>query len=125
MVYPVWPDTLPQCILADGFSDGGDPPVRRQQMESGLDRVTRVSSTVVRSNTYSVLCTIDQLPEFWSFYDGPANAGADKVLMPMFTANKTLMHLCRFTSYPAVARQGFKWRVTFSLETDQQQISWS
>lgn len=125
MSYPAWPLTLPQCVMADGFSNGGEPALRRQQMEAGLDRVTRISSTTVRNNTYSVLLDSEQLPEFWSFYDGPANAGADKVLMPMFTANKTLLHLCRFTSYPSVSRHGIKWRVTFSLETDQQQISWS
>lgn len=125
MQYPAWPLSLPQCILADGFSNSGEPPLRRQQMESGLDRVTRVSSTVVSSNTYSIVCDEDQLAEFWSFYNGPANCGADFVIMPMFTGNDVLNHKCRISSYPNVARHGIKWRVSFSLETDQQQISWS
>lgn len=125
MSFPVWPQSLPQEFMGDGFSDGGAPALRRQQMETGLDRVTRVSSTTVRNNTYSVVCDEKQLAEFWSFYDGPANGGADFVIMPMFTGNDVANHKCRISSYPSVSRHGIKWRVTFSLETDQQQISWS
>lgn len=125
MVYPVWPESLPQEFMADGFTDGGDPPLRRQQMESGLDRVTRVSSTTVRTNTCSFVCDEKQLADFWSFYENAADGGAAIVLMPMKTANAVLTHACRFLSYPATSRHGIKWRVTFSLETAQQQINWS
>lgn len=125
MAYPSWPLSLPQCMLSDGFSNGGDPPLRRQQMESGLDRVTRVSSTTVRTNNYSIICNEQQLAEFWSFYEDAADGGAAMVIIPMMTANKVLNHLCRFLSYPAIARNGLQWRVTFSLETAQQQINWS
>lgn len=125
MAYPVWPLSLPQCMLSDGFSNGGEQPLRRQQMETGLDRVTRVSSTTVRNNTYSILCNKNQLAEFWSFYESAADGGAAMVIMPMMTANEVLNHLARFTSYPTETRNGLKWRVTFSLETAQQQINWS
>lgn len=125
MAYPVWPLSLPQCIQMEGFSNGGEQPLRRQQMETGLDRVTRVSSTSVRSNSYSINCTEEQLADFWSFYEGAADGGAALVIMPMMTANKVLMHVCRFLNYPTISRSGIKWRVTFSLETAQQQINWS
>lgn len=125
MVYPVWPLSLPQCMLSDGFSNSGEQPLRRQQMESGLDRVTRVSSTTVRTNSYAIVCTVEQLADFWSFYESAADGGAAMVLIPMMTANKVLTHLCRFTAYPVVSPYGLKWRVTFSLETAQQQINWS
>lgn len=125
MTYPAWPESLPQEFMGDGFSDGGSPPLRRQQMESGLDRVTRISSTTVRNNTYSIVCDEKQLAEFWSFYESAADGGAALVQMPMLTGNDVLMHICRFSSYPNVSRHGIKWRVTFSLETAQQQINWS
>jgi len=124
-VYPVWPESLPQEFMADGFDNDGAPPLRRQQMESGLDRVTRVSSTTVRTNNYSIVCDEEQLADFWSFYENAADGGAAMVLMPMLTANKVFMHVCRFLSYPKKTRHGVKWRVTFSLETTQQQINWS
>lgn len=125
MAYPAWPESLPQCMRAEGFSMGGEPPIQRQSMESGPDRVTRISSTTVRTNTYAVDCNAEQLAEFWSFYEREANAGAAWVHIPMFTANKVLPHLARFTSYPSVSRFGVGWRVTFSLETSQQQFDWS
>lgn len=123
--YPVWPESLPQEFMGDGFGDGGAPPLRRQQMETGMDRVTRVSSTTVRTNNYSIVCDEKQLADFWSFYENAADGGAALVIMPMLTANKVLMHVSRFLSYPNTSRHGVKWRVTFSLETAQQQINWS
>lgn len=125
MSYPVWPDSLPQKFLLEGFSNSGTQPVRRQQMESGLDRVLRISSTTVRNNTYSIVVDEKQLAEFWSFFDMDANAGADFVRAPMLTGNTVQMHLCRFSSYPQVIRSGLKWKVSFELETDEQQIEWS
>lgn len=125
MSYPVWPESLPQKFLLEGFSNSGSQPVRRQQMESGLDRVLRISSTTVRDNTYSIVVDENQLAEFWSFFDADANAGADFVRAPMMTGNTVVMHLCRFSSYPQVVRSGLKWKVSFSLETDEQQIEWS
>lgn len=124
MSYPVWPLDLPKP-LAEGFAHAGEQPVRRQQMESGPDRVTRISSSTIATNSCSILLDRQQLAEFWSFYDGAANGGADWVQMPMFTGNVVALHLCRFASYPTVGPLGLKWRVTFTLETSHQVIDWS
>jgi hypothetical protein len=124
MTYPVWPDNLPEP-MADGFSHSGEQPVRRQQMESGPDRVTRISSSTNISNTYSICVDEQQLADFWSFYENAANAGADLVLVPMLTGNVVALHVCRFGSYPALSRLGIQWRLSFSLETNQQVIDWS
>jgi len=124
MSYPVWPENLQARPLVDGFTASGAQPVKRQQMETGLDRVTRLSSTTVRTNVYSIICTKEQLADFWSFYENEANQGADLVQMPMITGNETLMHLCRFASYPREVPDGLEWRVTFELETDEQHIDW-
>ncbi len=125
MTYPVWPASLPQEFLLEGWTNSGEPPVRRQQMESGLDRVTRTSSTTVRNNMYSILVNEGQLADFWSFYETEGNAGADLIQAPLFTGNAVGMHLCRFLSYPVIARHGVKWKVSFTLETDEQYINWS
>lgn len=125
MGYPAWPLELPQEPMMDGFDSDGQQPVRRQQMESGLDRVTRVSSTTARSNSISFALDASQLATFWSFYDNAANGGADFVLMPMVTGNSVAMHVCRIASYPKQSRYGIHWRVSFSLETAHQHIDWS
>lgn len=125
MSYPIWPASLPQEFLLEGFSNSGELPVRRQQMESGLDRVTRVSSSTIKSNTYSMLVDEKQKADFWSFFDKDANAGADLIQAPMLTGNAVGMHLCRFTTYPTIARHGVKWKISFTLETDEQFINWS
>lgn len=125
MSYPIWPGSLPQEFLRDGYANSGELPVRRQQMESGLDRVTRVSSSTIKANTYSIVVDKKQMADFWSFFEMEANAGADLVQAPMLTGNAVGMHLCRFTTYPTIARHGVKWKISFTLETDEQFINWS
>lgn len=125
MSYPIWPLELQQVPLVDGFDSSGQNPVHRQEMESGLARVTLISSTAVRTNNYSIICTEQQLAVFWSFYNTDAAQGADMVYIPMITGNKPIPHLCRFVGYPKQIPDGLEWRVTFQLETDEQQIDWS
>lgn len=124
-MYSTWPITLPQIPLVAGFSASGEQPVKRQQMETGLDRVTLLSSTTVRTNSYSIICDKTQLVDFWAFYNNDANKGVNLVKIPMVTANETLYHTCRFASYPVQVPDGLEWRVSFTLETDEQQIDWS
>lgn len=125
MNYPQWPQELQQLPLVDGFNYSGKAPIKRQEMETGLDRTTRLSSTTVRTNSYAIICDESQAAVFWDFYEKEANAGADKVLMPMVTANKVHMHLCKFVGYPSVVPDGLEWRISFTLETDEQHINWS
>ncbi len=125
MTYPVWPETLQQLPLVDGFNSSGVAPVHRQEMETGLARTTLLSSTAVRTNTFSIICTKEQLATFWSFFNTDAAQGADMVQIPMITGNAPIMHLARFVGYPSQVPDGLEWRVTFQLETDEQQIEWS
>lgn len=124
MSYPVWPSALPRLPLRDGFSASSSPAVRTVEMESGAPRVTRVSSTTLHTATHSIVCTTEQLAEFDSFFDSAANAGADWVLIPMFTSNKAVPHKCRFVGGVQRVSMGRLWRVTFTLLTDEQHIDW-
>lgn len=125
MGYPAWPASLPQKPLRDGFGNSGEQPVRRQQMESGLDRVQLISSTAVRNNQLAFVMDEAQLAEFWSFYNNAANQGADFVLLPMYTGNTVAMHVSRINSYPSMDPLGVNWRVSFGVETSHQVIDWS
>lgn len=124
MSYPVWPETLPCLPLRDGFSAELMPALRRVEMESGPDRITRVSSTSMSSNSVSIFCTKKQLAEFDSFFNTEANAGADWVVIPMLTSNRVVPHKCRIV--PPIRREhmGLGWRVSFGLETGEQHTDW-
>ena len=122
---PVWPLSLPQKPLRQGFASSGQQPVRRMQMESGPDRVVRLSNQSVRGNSVAWYLSAQQLAEFWSFYEQDANAGADWVLIPLFTGNTVAHHRCRINSYPSLAPMGRDWQVSFSVETTDQLIDWS
>lgn len=124
MSYPVWPESLPMP-RRDDFSVTGAQPVRRIQMESGMDRVTRISSTTVREATHVIVVSSMQAADFWSFYENEANGGADFVLIPTLTGNAVRMHRCRFASYPSMVPDGLEWRISFTLETAEQHIDWS
>lgn len=126
MNHPMWPSVLPQEPLLAGFSSSGQQPVRRLQMESGPDRVTRTSSQTVRfNNTAWGQLTDRQVAAFWSFYEHEANAGADWVLIPVRTGNVVAPHLCRISSYPSQSRMGRGWQISFTVETTDQPIDWS
>lgn len=120
----MWPSTLPQLPLRDGFNSGGEQPVKRQQMEAGLDRVTRVSSNTDRKNQLSFVMTKSQAADFWSFYENEANAGADFVYVPMVTGNEVLLHVARIATYPQQLQDGIDWRISFTVETEEQQVEW-
>lgn len=124
MSYPMWPSSLPQAPLVRRFSAGGEQPVIRQEMEAGLDRVTRISYNTIRNNQVSFLMDNDQLAEFWSFYENEANAGADLVYVPMVTGNVVLLHVARISSYPTPVPEGIDWIVSFSVETEEMQVRW-
>lgn len=125
MSYAMWPSNLPQRPLVEGFGSSGTQPVVRQSMESGLDRVTRVSSLTERNNTVSFLMDNGQTAEFWDFYENHANAGADFVWIPLVTGNQVLMHVARISSYPRQRPDGLDWVISFEAETDEQQVDWS
>lgn len=124
MPYPVWPESLPDLPLRDGFSVESTPSIRRQQMESGPDRTTRVSSTTMHTNAYSIICDAQQVADFDSFFDSEANAGADWVIIPMLTSNAVIPHKCRFVGGVQRVPDGLDWRISFQLETAEQYIDW-
>lgn len=124
MIYPAWPETLPAPRRAD-FGATLTPSVRRQPMESGPDRVTRVSSVDMSNCTHVIVVDKAQAAEFQSFWKNEGNGGADWILVPTLTVNGVAMHKCRFVGDVTVVPDGLDYRIGFSLETDEQHIDWS
>lgn len=116
-----WPSTLPHP-KRDGYQVSGELPVVRTAMEGGRARVHRVTSTIMRNISVSVVLDKKQANTFWSFFNVDANAGADFVYVPVITGNAIKSHLCRFTSYPNEAVNGLVFEISFSLETDEQYL---
>lgn len=121
MTYPVWPASLPHP-RRDGYQVSGELPVVRTQMEGGRARVHRVTSTVMRSISMSVVLNKAQAYTFWDFFNVSANAGADFVYVPIVVGNLIKNHLCRFTTYPQSIPVGRDYELSFSLETDEQKL---
>lgn len=116
-----WPDSLPG-VLRSGYGVSGKQAVIRTQMETGLDEVSRISSTNVRDITAAVALTDEQCSTFWSFYHSTegANDGANLIDISIKTSNGFALHACRIKTLPRSVPYGTKTKVSFTLETDQQ-----
>lgn len=116
-----WPAGLP-IPRRDGYQVTGELPVVRTQMESGKARVHRVTGTIMRSISVSLLLNKTQVKIFWDFFNGEGNAGANFVAMPLVVGNAISNHLCRFTNYPSTTLKGSYFEISFSVETDEQRF---
>ncbi len=122
MPIPTWPAELPEPIITD-FGVEGSLPVVRTPMESGRGRAHRVTNTIMRNVSFSIVLTVAQAAIFWEFFNDEANAGADWFYMSIDTANSVDSHLCRFISHPSMKKiKADLYMVSVQLETDEQVI---
>ncbi len=122
MPIPSWPVDLPEPIITD-YAVDGSLPVVRTPMESGRPRVHRVTNTILRNASFSLVLTGVQSAIFWEFFNDEANAGADWFYMSIDTANSIDAHLCRFVGYPSMKKiKADLYMVSVQLETDEQVI---
>ncbi len=118
-----FPASLPAPLL-QGYGVSGKAAVRRIPMESGADRVTRISGVTVLNVKCSMTLTADQSVILFDFFEGDADAGAVWFDMRINTANGIFVHECRFVAYPAMKLAGGgKYSITFEVETTEQVTS--
>ncbi|MEJ2445148.1 MAG: hypothetical protein P8Y42_17130 [Exilibacterium sp.] len=121
----MWPQSLPRPLIAE-YRVSGELPVIRTPMESGPDRVTRVSSSITRQVSVSLLVSHLQAATFWRFFETTANAGADWFSMPLDTAGGVAYHRVRFTRFPTQEYLNLThYRIRCVLETDDSHTLWS
>ena len=92
------------------------PKVIRTQFETGPVRVRRISSKDDISVTGSVVLTSAQLAQYWTFFEGEANHGADWFQMPMITTGTVQTHTVRIQSHSIVPIGLGHHRVSLNLE---------
>lgn len=123
MTIAQWPESFGASQLSD-FSVSGTLPVKRTEMESGRPRTFRTTKTIMRDAQVSFFFNKVQLGIFWNFFENEGNAGADWFYMPLIVGNTYSQHLVRFKTYPSQSTiKPNKFKITFTVETDQQIIS--
>ncbi len=73
---PVWPATLPQDVLIDGYDETPPNTTLRSQMDQGPDKVRRHFTAGERVFSATVALTRDQVETLDSFYLTDLQGGA-------------------------------------------------
>lgn len=113
-----WPAGLPAPLLAGyGFSE--ELPTLRTQMESGPDRVVRISTGYLTTVQLSLSVTPALLQTFREYFHGSeCNAGANWIDIPIITTNTKQNHECRITAW-STTRNGTRWTLNLTVETEE------
>ena len=111
-----WPSTLPQDLLAQGFSLTQQEQVIRTQMDAGPDFVRRrftAASTMISGAIYA---DATQYATFWDFFNNTLNGGVDAFdwLHPITDASASF----RFVGVPTVTSvaAGILFQISMQLE---------
>lgn len=114
----VWPATLPQHFLQDGYSEGVADGRLVSQMEAGPAKVRRRSSAMPRPLTGRMLMDDDQLDDLRGFVDATLIGGSLPFTFPNPTDFGATGILVRFAS--ALPRWSWRgpdaWDVSIDLE---------
>ena len=115
MTNPVWPLSLPQKVLAQGFEETMPKNVIRTSMDIGPDKVRRRTTSNVREISVTVQMTISQKATFEEFFLDTVHSGASSFdwVDPLTQAEVTF----RFREPPKISYVGGVWiNVSMKLE---------
>lgn len=73
---PVWPETLPQSPLNDGYSETMGNSVLRSDMDTGVAKTRRRTSASVRTMSARYILTADQAAALTVFFDVTVAGGS-------------------------------------------------
>lgn len=76
MSYSAWPNTLPQYVLQDGFSEKVEDQLIESQMDAGRAKTRRRFTAPLRLLNVSLNLTAAQRTAFETFYFTTLQAGA-------------------------------------------------
>ena len=110
-----WPETLPQELLMEGYTESAPDLLLRSAMETGPSKVRRRATAGVRPVNGSILVTAAQLEIFKGFYNDDLMAGALRFdwLDPVDGTTAVEM---RFKEPPAWSMEEGYYRITLALE---------
>ena len=84
MPAPVWPGTLPQRPLRDGYNPRPQEALVRTPMEDGYEQARRQRLSIWHETPVRYRMTPAQLATFKAFWNGDLNAGASAFTLPVF-----------------------------------------
>ncbi|MCW5699969.1 MAG: hypothetical protein KIT00_09020 [Rhodospirillales bacterium] len=116
MTNPVWPYSLPQRPLAQGFNEQAPNSVIRTQMEAGPPKVRRRFTAGKRTIDMQLRLNADQVETLDAFHDSSLQGGALSFdwVHPRTGAAATYRFV-ESPSYAPIAR-GRLWTATLKLE---------
>lgn len=73
---PTWPETLPSCPLASGYSEAPKSQVLRSSMDAGPPKSRRRFTAALRTVSVQLVMSKVQLAEFEAWFDADIQGGA-------------------------------------------------
>ena len=110
----VWPPTLPQVALADGYTSRPGDNVVRTEMDVGPAKVRRRGSAGVRRISVRYRMTPAQSDDFEAFYNDTLRSGALRFTWPGPAGGDSLT--ARILPTPVWRPRGANWTVSMDLE---------
>ncbi len=116
MSNPVWPLSLPQRPLAQGFNERAPDTAIRTQMEAGAAKVRRRFTAGIRTMDMQLRLSADQVATLDAFHDSTLHGGSLRFdwVHPR-TGVAMTYRFVEQPSYAPVAR-GRLWTATLKLE---------
>lgn len=112
---PLWPSTLPQSPLIEGFSETAPSTTTRTEMDQGPAKVRQKTTAGVRRLILSFLLSKTQTATLDAFFHTDTKGGSLSFTFPHPRTNESLS--CRFTQAPRYQTQnGEKFRAGVELE---------
>jgi hypothetical protein len=110
----VWPSTLPQFVLRDGYQSGTGDGRLRSQTESNIAKLRRRFSAVPRPLSVKVHMTAAQFATLKTFVEDTLEGGVLPFQFPSSEGGDPL--ICQFgQNMPNWVPQGIDWIVTMDL----------
>ena len=113
MSLPVWPESLPQYPLIDGYSEVPQDSVLRVDMDGLTKQRNRFTATIFNVEE-SYLLTKDQFATFKNFYFNTLRNGSREFLK--ISATEDIQRVFRFAAVYDMDFNGVQYKVSISLE---------
>jgi hypothetical protein len=110
----LWPLTLPQSFLVEGFTQEATDNVIRSATESGPSKARRRYTAAVEPFTGKMIMTIAQYTIFRNFYRNDIQDGALPFTMPDDVEGGTME--VRFREKYNATMLGLHWELTLGLD---------
>ena len=115
MSIPIWPATLPQTLLLQGYGESPGENQLRSPMEVGPAKVRRRATSAPRKVTGSLYLSASQLDDFKTFYNTTLLSGTLRFTWDDPTDTGTTVEM-RFSEVPTWSAQETLFELSMTIE---------